>query len=206
MLKIAIIAILSGCSASADPVGPWVSGEEHGSSWGSESEFPTETSEAAGDGSETQSHSDLEGTTESTEDASAASSGDDGESEIDTGEESGHDSHAEADASEESEAGWKACGGDVPYQCLEIRAETEGCTGQVGGCVWTRCHTIAQLQFIVDLASCIERECDVEPVEDIECLQEWIELTDRCFARECDEQYPSACANVYNGGHAECHR
>ena len=98
------------------------------------------------------------------------------------------------------------CEGSVPVECLDIVADTTDCPGPIGGCAWNACHYDRNAWASIDRAACLERECGVEPLHDLECLESWADLVADCYANHCQPNAPSACGLIGSGAYSECHR
>jgi hypothetical protein len=80
------------------------------------------------------------------------------------------------------------------------------CPGEVGSCAWHRCQTDLQNRAQIDRLDCLDRECGIEPLHDLDCLEAWADLTLQCFDDYCESLTPSACTMMGSGAWNECHR
>jgi len=101
-------------------------------------------------------------------------------------------------------AGWTACGGEVPVECL-IVPNTAGCPEPAGGCEWSACQNRRWMDARIDRAECVYRMCDVDPLHDLACLEVWSELIADCFANHCESNAPTTCGSLMDGALSECH-
>lgn len=102
--------------------------------------------------------------------------------------------------------GWAACDGDVPTACLAISADTGTCPGTPGSCPWHACISDRTTRANIEWLQCLVDECGIEPIVDLDCLDDWADLTLQCFETQCDPAIPQACAFVNTGAQHECHR
>lgn len=99
---------------------------------------------------------------------------------------------------------WTACGGIIPEACLGIAADTATCPGQTGGCMWSACYQVREWRASIDRQACIADACGIPNTHDSECIEQWVELTEQCFADHCDETRPQACSYLRTAALAEC--
>lgn len=209
MKLLVLLALSADCSHPSDSVGAFNAWLESSESSSSELIETPSASGTSWNGSESSSTMDLG--------SSETSSGDEGptvtptpsESSLDdsgelSGELSGDTDTAESELT--SGEGWAACDGDVPTACLAISADTGTCPGTPGSCSWHACISDRTTRANIEWLQCLVDECGIEPVVDLDCLDEWADLTLRCFETQCDPATPQACAFVNNGAQHECHR
>ncbi len=101
---------------------------------------------------------------------------------------------------------WSVCDGRVPLDCVAIAADTSDCPGSVGSCQWYGCVDERTSRASIERIRCFERECDVAPLHDADCLEAWADLAAECFRNDCEPETPSACTVVNSGAWSECHR
>ena len=148
---------------------------------------------------QTPSSTNTKSKSEAEADAESSESADDSSSELETG--------TPADESDSEETGtWAACGGVVPTECIEIIADTATCPGPIPSCNWFDCWDERTTRARIDQMECFERVCGVEPLYDLDCLEEWAELARDCFDNDCNEDLPMGCQFISTGSAAECHR
>ena len=154
---------------------------------------PTLTNTTESDASTSETGAETPGDTSSGPGSvsSAANSTDSGDSELE---------------SSTVDGGQVACGGVVPVECLPIVADVSGCAMDVGSCDWYACQADINLRTSIDRMDCMERECGVEPLYDLDCLEDWADLTATCFDVHCEPNEASYCSNISSGAYAECHR
>lgn len=99
----------------------------------------------------------------------------------------------------------QACDDEVPEACLEITHDTAHCN-DLDGCNRSACIQRVFADFRVAMIRCLERECDVEPLYDTNCLDRWNDLEEACITEFCSVSASTCQAMAISGWQAECRR